>query len=64
MNAREFYELAKKMRNAQIKYNESKDFYWLEKKAEYENEIDAEIERVEAYLELKEEAERRLKQLL
>lgn len=50
MKARAFYELVKLMREAQKNSVSSSETVWKKKSKEYENRIDAEIDRVERIL--------------
>lgn len=55
MNARQFYELVVNMRHAQREYFRTKNTKWLQDAKILESRVDAEIERVTAILNPKEE---------
>ena len=47
MNARQFYNLVVRLRNAQKAYDKTQSTYNRVNKAQYEEQVDREIERVE-----------------
>lgn len=47
MNAKDFFDLVVKMRQAQRKYFKTREKDWLIASKQYEREVDAEIKRIE-----------------